>query len=628
MNLAPVRLAKSGGGGWPVASIVAALTLLVFWPALANGFVRWDDGETIVVNEHLRGLDTATIEWAFTTFHMGHYQPLSWLSLALDRELWGLNPRGYHLTALLLHAVNALLCFGLARRLLAPGGGAGSARAPGALAAVAALLFALHPLRVESVAWATERRDVLSATLCFAAVLAYLRAHQDERSDAGRKRWLAVAFGASLLAVMAKAVGPLLLAVLVLLDYWPLKRIAGRGAGERWWKPWVEKLPWVLLAGASAFLAIQAQSRTGAMADAAHYPALARAAALVRGLAFYPLATLWPNDLAPLYEVPHGGLTADGRFAGAASFVAAATLAALASLRRRPAVAVAWGSYLAAVVPVSGPFQSGPQWAADRYSYLSCVGLVLLAVAAGWGWLRARPQGWSRAALAGACAALLGLSLVTRRQIAIWHDSMSLWNAAIERYPQASVAYSNRAVEWVERGDWPRAEADLRQALRLYPPYPDAWINLAYVRAQAGAWQESAEAALRGLELRKDDPTGLAHLGTARMNLGDALGALEAYERVAVVAPGAADAHLKRASLLDLLGRREEALAAARRAAELRPDQALPRIFLASLLELAGKPTEALLEAQRALAVDPGSDEARELVKRLGGGPAPPGAGR
>src|SRR5262249_6863530 len=190
---------------WPAALIIAAATLVVFWPVLGNQFVNWDDDKNFLVNPSFRGLGIANLRWMFTTFHLGHYHPLTWLSLGIDYVIWGLDPAGYHLSSLLLHTANAVLFYCVALRLL---GGRILA------AAFGALFFALHPLRVESVAWASERRDVLSGMFYLVTLLAYLRAHQ----EGPRRRWLAISLAAFAAALLSKAIVVSLPVVLLLLD--------------------------------------------------------------------------------------------------------------------------------------------------------------------------------------------------------------------------------------------------------------------------------------------------------------------------------------------------------------------------------------------------------------------------
>src|SRR6266567_5997616 len=252
---------------WAIPAAVALATVAAFLPVLRNGFVVWDDARNFVENPHFRGLGLEQLRWMWTTFHMGHYVPLSWMTLGLDYELWGMNPTGYHLTSLLLHAANAVVVYFIARWVLeqtaAPQWGQTPFEwsltpfAPFALvAAIAALLFALHPLRVESVAWATERRDVLSGFFYFSSILAYLRSRGKDESKRGY--WIAVLL--FVCALLSKATSMSLPAVLLILNVYPMRRIGGAAGwtSERARRVYLDIAPFGLLAAAIAALSIVA----------------------------------------------------------------------------------------------------------------------------------------------------------------------------------------------------------------------------------------------------------------------------------------------------------------------------------------------------------------------------------
>jgi len=626
-SLAPEGPAPTTRGTRTALALLAFLvTLAVFSPALGNGFVSWDDRRAIYENPHLTGLDAETLRWAFTTFHMGPYQPLAWISLAADRELWGLDPLGFHLTAILLHAVNASLLFLVAAQLLALARPGSRPAAISAGAFLAALLWALHPLRVESVAWATERRDVLSALFFLLTARAYLAAAAADRKGTARerRRHLTAAGAWAVLAVLAKPIGPMLAATLVILDVYPLRRLDLAPASwlrdPRSRRALVEKIPFLLLGAVSAVVALRGQESAGTLWQGGLLGPSDRLVLVVRSLAFYPLRTLLPLNLAPVYEVPFGGLPADGAFVLALTLVLGLSALALFGARRVPAFSAAWALFLVHVLPVAGLFQAGPQYAADRYSLLSTLGFFLLAGGVVGPSLvstdgRAQRFAWR----IGATLALTVLVVATVLQIRIWRSSMALWDATVARTSRPSIALSNRAGERLQRGELEPARADLRRALELFPAYADAWSNLALVEARRGDWRASAEAARRCLEIAPDDPVALAELGTAQYRLGANSEARAAFERLVQLAPDDPSARLRLASLEQLEGRADKALEHARVAARLLPGDPLPRLQSAALLESLGRPREALVEAEAALALDPGSDPARALVERLRG---------
>src|SRR2546428_992711 len=291
-------------GFWLVPALIALVTFAAFLPVLQNQFVNWDDQKNFLDNPHYRGLGWAHLRWMWTT-HMGHYIPLTWMTLGLDYLLWGMNPFGYHLTSLLLHAANAVVFFFVVRRILTLALPSPSERgdALAVSAGVAALVFAIHPLRVESVAWATERRDVLSGLFYLLTILLYLRA--SERGERGRG-WYWGTVGLFSCALLSKAIAVSVPVVLLILDVYPLRRLGG---STGWWsaparRVYVEKIPFVLLAAAASAIALMAQLSHDTMVSVVQLSALGRLAVSVYGLSFYLWKTVAPVNLSPLYELP------------------------------------------------------------------------------------------------------------------------------------------------------------------------------------------------------------------------------------------------------------------------------------------------------------------------------------
>src|SRR5712692_4308346 len=291
-------------GFWLVPVLIALVTFTAFLPTLQNEFVGWDDATNFLDNPHYRGLAWTHIRWMWTT-HLGHYIPLTWMTLGLDYLLWGMNPVGYHLTSLLLHAANAVVFFFVVHRILTLALPAPSERghALALSAGFAALVFAIHPLRVESVAWVTERRDVLSGLFYLLAILLYLWAC--ERGARGRGwYWLSVAV--FICALLSKSMVVNLPIVLLILDVYPLRRLGGTLG---WWserarRVYVEKIPFVLLAAAASAVALMAQLSHRAMIPVTHLSAPGRLAVSAYGLSFYLWKTVVPLNLSPLYELP------------------------------------------------------------------------------------------------------------------------------------------------------------------------------------------------------------------------------------------------------------------------------------------------------------------------------------
>src|SRR5256886_249736 len=364
---------------WLVPVLIALVTVAAFLPALQNQFVSWDDDENFLDNPHYRGLGWTSLRWMWTT-HLGHYIPLTWMTLGLDYLLWGMNPFGYHLTSLLLHAANAVAFFFVVRRILKRALPSPSERghALAVSAGFAALVFAIHPLRVESVAWVTERRDVLSGLFYLSAILVYLRAC--ERGARGRGwYWLSVAvFGCALLS---KSMVVNLPVVLLILDVYPLRRLGGFVG---WWSEparriYIEKIPFVLLAAAASAIAVMAQSSVHAAASLAQLSVPGRLAVAAYGLGFYPRKMVVPVNLSPLYELPRTVDPMAPPFILSYALVLAIMAIVLALRRRVPGLPAAWVAYVVVLLPVLGIVQSGPQIAADRYTYLAGLGGAIFA---------------------------------------------------------------------------------------------------------------------------------------------------------------------------------------------------------------------------------------------------------
>src|SRR5215510_2905098 len=456
------KKARAPFDSW-IACFVALVTFVTFLPALRNEFVNWDDYEVLVENFRYRGLGWEQLSWMFSTFHNGHYQPLSWMTFALDYLIWGMEPFGYHLTNLMLHAANAALLYLLALRLLS----LASLRPLSAndlglrIAAVfAALFFSIHPLRVESVAWATERRDVLSGLFFLVTILCYVQAMAYSKDPSGRARWRNFALVAYGLSLLSKASGVTLPVILLILDVYPLRRLSG-GPGK-WWGSsvravWWEKVPFFFLAAGAAVIAPLAQSEAGAVAALRVHGLIARLAQSFYGLIFYLWKTILPWDLSPFYEVPRRLDPFFWPFLLSGAMVVTLTIALFALKRPWPAGLASWICYVAILAPVLGFVQSGREMVADRYSYLSClVWALLLGGGLYYLWQRYGDRKF-RLLANGAAAILVILGVLTWKQVGVWHDSDRLWNYVLA-ITDRSIFRSGTAHHFVarvsaERGD-------------------------------------------------------------------------------------------------------------------------------------------------------------------------------
>jgi tetratricopeptide (TPR) repeat protein len=500
-----------------VALVVA--TLASFYPALGCDFINYDDPDYVVNNTHVTsGLSLTNSEWAFTTFTNGNWHPLTWLSLQLDASLWGTKPWGFHLTNVVVHACNTALVF-LCLRCLT-----------GAVwrSAVAGLLFGVHPLRVESVVWISERKDVLSVAFGLLTLLMY--AAYVERRSIACYALVCVAFALSLLCKPMLVTLPCLLLV---LDWWPLQRFVALYDVR---KLLVEKLPLFLLVLCSVYLTYRAQAEHSAVGTLQTFPLALRIENASVSYAIYLWKTVWPGNLAIYYPHPIYGPLPSGGIPVETSIISVLVLLTLTigSIRlrgRAPYLLAGWLWYLGTLVPVIGLIQVGSQAYADRYTYFPQIG-VILAICWAVADLTAGRARWS---LAVGAAVAVGLIAVTVQQIAVWKDSVSVWQQALAATFSTATAQVNLAAALEQRQDFARAAECYRKAVEYEPTSFEAHRKLGHLylyRLQQfdGAARELAAANA----LAPHRPDVLADLGRAEF-LQRRFGIADGYFKEALV---------------------------------------------------------------------------------------------
>ncbi len=610
---------------WLVPLAIFVLTVLVFLPSLQSGFVNWDDDRNFVENRRYRGLGWEQLGWMFTTFHMGHYQPLSWMTLGLDYLLWGMNPLGYHLTNLLLHAANALFFYFLALRLLSQ---AMLDAIPGKIAlragaAFAALFFAVHPLRVESVSWITERRDVLSALFLLGTLLCYLRAVTG-RPGAISWRWMGATLIIYILSLLSKAGGITLPIVFLVLDIYPLRRLGGDP--RTWLKPafrgvWLEKVPFLLFAVITGVVALFAQHEARALKSFEQYGPLERIAQILFGLAFYPWKTILPVNLSPLYDIPVNFNPWEGRFVLGEIVVLAASAALFCVRRRWPAGLASWAVYVALVLPVSGIAQSGLQIAADRYSYLSCASWALLAGAGlllcwrAWA-LESIGRQLFFPAMALSAGIVVGLGVLTWRQTQLWQDSERLWRHALA-ISESSWGHHNLAAALSQKGRLEEAVKHFREALRTNPSEGLIHGNLGGALAVLG----DLDGAIEHLEQAKRHGAKEAdmyfNLATALVLRGRLDEAIENFQQALSLNPDFDEAHYRLGDVLAMRGEAGVAIEEYRKTLELNPTHAQAQLHLANVLTMQGRLQDAVDYLEQVLKSDPNFAQAHHNLGRI-----------
>ncbi len=624
---------RRGAASFVAPAVVLAATALAFLPILQNRFVNWDDYQNLGFNPSYRGLGAAQLRWMFTTFHLGHYQPLAWVTLGADYLVWGMNPAGYHLTSLLFHLANTLLVYRLALRLLA--GSAKTGPAPegaGATLAIAAAftagLFALHPLRVESVAWATARRDVVSAFFCLLSILAYLRAVDEP----GGQRWRVASIAAFALAILSKEIVATLPALLLLLDVYPLRRLRSDASGRasetrsaRVVRLLVEKIPYFALSAAITIVGFAGQRATQAVPGLREYGLLDRAAIAAYGLAFYVRKTILPTSLSPAHVIP-----ADFR-ADAAVFVVSAVIVlaaavglAIAARRHRwPAAIAAALAYAISLSPVLGIVQVWRQIVAERYSYLACLGFALLGGGALLRWAAHRGAAAVRFATLSAAALLLLLGIVTARQARVWRDPEILWRSALRADPRNYLALYNLGVEMIQQGRYAQAKEAYAAALALQPNDSETLGGLGALALNEGRLDEAGAYLEQAVALDARNAIALTNLGIYRSRRGDRDGAEAAYRGALALKPDNAEAIGSLGGLALSAGRLDEAVGYLERSVALWPQNALAFTNLGILRLRLGERDRAIEALSRATRLMPSFAEAWKNL-----GVAHEGAGR
>lgn len=611
-------------GAWDVrvavlAVLLAAAAFVAFLPALECGF-NFDDEKIITDNENFRGLTWPNLRWMFSTFLMGHYHPLTWISLAVDYHFWGMEPWGYHLTNMLLHAANAGLVFLLLLRLMSRASRGKETDAPDRRpwreicgAALGALLFAVHPLRVESVAWVTERRDVLSSFWLLCTVLLYLRA-QTVVDRSVQRRCFAASFVAYVLSLLSRAMGVTLPVILLFLDWYPLRRIGGP---RTWAAPdqrrvIVEKLWYLVPAIVFAVIAPTAQTRTGAAIELDRLGVLERFAQAAYGLVFYVQKTLLPVGLAPFYELRLPLEILSAKYLASFAAVIAAVITVVLMRRSRPALTVAAAAYAILLSPVLGFFQSGQQEVADRYSYLPAICISALVAGLIVHWCARRETRASGATIAWlVLLAVCVMTPLTWRQCRIWKTPLSLWEHGVACQPDSYWPAYNLGCALAKSDQTQKAIDTFERVLKLEPRHVSARFNLGNAFQEQGRWADALDQYDRLLERHPDDHLAHYEKGRVLLHLERFAEAEASFIAALRLRPEYPKASVNLGVALARQGRHEEAVERFNVAVELQGELRDAFYNLGISLEALGRSDEALDAYQKAVIADPGFPDAR-----------------
>jgi Tfp pilus assembly protein PilF len=422
---------------------LAAMTLAVYWPVRQFSFVNFDDDTYVYANKHERaGLTLANVGWAFRTYEAGLYHPVTLLSLLVDSSLFGMNPAGFHLENVFLHAINTLLLFGVLK----------SATGESGPAIFVALVFALHPAHVESVAWVSERKDVLSTTFMLLGMAVYLRYVRS-----GSRLSYLLMMGLYACGLLAKPMIVTFPFLLILLDYWPLRR------GLSWVQEGMEKFPLLILSVISSIVTFAAEQQAGVIRGLQHIPMTMRLGNICVSYARYLGKSLWPAHLSAFYPFHKDwSLLVVG---GSVGLIVGLTVLFVSMGRRRPYLVVGWLWFLGTLVPVIGIVQAGAQSMADRYLYAPVIGIAIMVAGAG----NEAGRGFSRAAVALAAIVLIACGVVTRHQLEFWRDTRSLFQHALAVTGKNAEAHLQLGLFEASEGNSGSATAHYNEAIRLEP---------------------------------------------------------------------------------------------------------------------------------------------------------------
>jgi Tfp pilus assembly protein PilF len=608
-----------------LAALMAVAVAAAYYPVAGYEFTNWDDDQYILENPIvLAGVSWEGVRWAFTTAHVSNWHPLTWLSHMLDCQLFGTDAGPPHVENVLFHLANTWLLFYVLARMTSAVGHS----------AFVAFLFALHPLHVESVAWIAERKDVLSTFFWFLGLLAYVRYVEQP----GWFRYSLVVLSLAL-GLLAKPMLVTFPCVLLLLDLWPLGRMAGHevAPGKRFARLVVEKLPLFCLVAASSVATLIAQQTGGAVQSLEKMPLDVRLANAAMSYGMYLVKMLWPTNLAAFYPYPITDSTSESarwQFVSQGALVALVLFAVtvwIVRLRKRcPYFLVGWLWYLGTLVPVIGILQVGAQARADRYTYVSLIGVWIAVTWGIYDWwlyshrLEAIPSAASqdnrlRACLRAACSIALVLAclFMTRQQVSYWQDTPALFGHALEVTERNYLAHYNLGNMLHKHGLDDEAAKQYRAALEIQPRHVGAHNNLGVICFARGEVNEAIEHYRAALAVDPQSVEAYNNLGNALVQLGKPEEALAAYREAFKLRPQVPQSQLNYGDALVLAGKLPEARDQFRLSLQVDPRSAIAHYKLADVYLRMGQLADAEREFRAALDCQPNWPEAHNSLGAL-----------
>jgi tetratricopeptide (TPR) repeat protein len=572
---------------------LVAVTLFIYYQVRHFEFTGWDDPLYVVQNAEVsRGLTWHGVQWAFTTGHAANWHPLTWLSLMLDVQLFGVSPGSIHFTSVLLHMLNSLLLFWVLYRMTFAWG----------LSAFVAGLFAAHPLHVESVAWVAERKDVLSACFLLLTLWGYLAY---VRRTAIKRYFLVLLL--FVLALMAKPMAVTLPALLLVFDFWPLKRATlKRGQGRKWLQLIREKLPLAIVAVIASVVTLVVQHHGKAMASSEVFPFGARVSNACVSCAMYLIQMLWPGNLSPFYPFHPWPI-----WAISCSILGLAGISFLAfrNAESHPYFIAGWSWYLVTLLPVIGLIQVGDQSRADRYTYVPLIG-IFIAIAWGASAKVPRRRIFETALPVVGCAIIGGLALPAASQAGYWRNSLVLWEHALATTAGNVHANVNYGFALMDKGDVSGAIAHYKEALRIDPNFAEAHNALGVALLRQNQVMEASRHFQLALRIKPDFADAQGNMGIVLMRQGRHEKAVSYFKQALAAKPEDAKLHLDFGLALAEMGEQDEASGHFSEAIRINPDFVEPRIQLGNILLMQGDADKAMGCYREAIRIKPDSADA------------------
>ena len=590
-----------------ICVLLGVLILAVYWKVQYHEFVNYDDGRYITENKHIRDFSKENFIWAFTSSYAANWHPITWLSHMLDIRLYGLNPKGHHLTSLALHIANSLLLFLV------------FARMTGSIwrSCFVASLFAFHPINIESVAWAAERKNVLSTFFWLLTMWAYV--HYIQKRNLARYSTVVLFFA---LGLMSKAMLVTLPFVLLLLDYWPLKRFEiahlqriflGDTQNQIENKKKLlnfifEKIPLLFLVVGSCIVTLSAQKLAGAIVSIETVQTTTRISNALVSYLVYLEKMMWPKDFSVFYPYPFGesymwkGLVSGFVLTGI-------TIIILRLIKKAPYLSVGWLWYLGTLIPTIGLVQVGQQAMADRYAYVPLIGIFIIIA---WGLPDLLQNYPFRKKLLSVLSGIFFSVLITLTsvQLQYWENSVKLFEHAIEvtdkKYPSFVGIYNNLGVVLNQKMKFEEAMVHLKNAVKLQPTYPEAHNNLGNALSGLNRFQEANISYKEAIRLKPDYPEAHNNLANSLSNKREDLeGAIFHYKQAIQLKPEFYEAHFNLGVTLNKWNDSDQAIGHLQEAIRLEPNLPESHLALGNILSQKKKFKPAIDHLETSIKMDP-----------------------